>query len=247
MQLSNNTILITGGTAGLGLAFAERFLELGNKVIICGRRRDRLDALAAKHPELITFHCDVSKTYDRERLLGFIKETHPECNILMNNAGVQYVNDLKAPLHLNRIYEELDTNLIAPIHLSGLFTEHLQTVANPAIINISSGLSFVPIAIYPVYCASKAAVHSYTMSLRQQLKSIGIKVYEVIPPAVDTELGHQNRADKNQSHGGMSVLDFLNEAMEGLEKDEAEIAVAHAKNLRELREKAFGRLNGEAE
>jgi uncharacterized oxidoreductase len=85
------------------------------------------------------------------------------------------------------------------------------------------------------------------MSLRQQLKSIGIKVYEVIPPAVDTELGHQNRADKNQSHGGMSVLDFLNEAMEGLEKDEAEIAVAHAKNLRDLREKAFGRMNGEAE
>src|SRR5665213_478437 len=181
MKLSGNTIFITGGTSGLGLAFAERFLELGNKVIICGRREDRLNHLKEKHPGLITYSFDVSNSSQRENIADTIINEHPDVNILMNNAGIQLVADLTKPVNMDNIISEIETNLTAPIHLGSLFATHLATKPESAIINISSGLAFTPIAFMPVYCATKAAIHSLTMSLRYQMRDTSVKIFEIIP------------------------------------------------------------------
>ncbi|MCW3108741.1 MAG: putative short-chain dehydrogenase/reductase, partial [Segetibacter sp.] len=134
-------------------------------------------------------------------------------------------------------------NLTAPIHLSSLFAQHLSTKQEAAIINISSGLAFVPIAFMPVYCATKAAVHSITLSLRHQLKNTSVKVFEIAPPAVDTELGSDRREDKTQSHGGLPVADFLAEAMEAIKTDKLMAPIAMAKNSYENREAMFEIMN----
>lgn len=245
MQVSNNTILITGGTSGIGLAFAEKFMAEGNTVIICGRREERLKTLIEKHSQLITRTCDVSNAQDREALAKWVLENHPEVNVLMNNAGVQLLTDMTTPVDLNRIQNEIETNVIAPIHLTSLFAPHLATKSEAAIINISSGLAFVPLAFMPVYCATKAAVHSLTISLRHQLKNTSVKVFEIAPPAVDTELGHDRREDKTQSHGGMAIKDFIEEAMEAITNDVLEAPIGQAKGLYAKRETLFDQMNNQ--
>src|SRR5579872_5100281 len=225
MKTSGNTILITGGTAGIGQAFAEQFFKDGNTVIICGRRAERLEQMKETHPGLISRVCDVADEQQRAALCEWVLQNHPGLNVLINNAGMQLAVDLTKPIDLKPIREELETNLIAYIHLASLLVSHLETKKDAAIINISSGLAFAPLAFMPIYCASKAAVHSYTLSLRHQLKKTSVKVYEIAPPSTDTELGHQRRADKTQSHGGAPISEFLAEAMEGLRNDIPEIAV----------------------
>ncbi len=243
MQTTGNTILITGGTSGIGLAFAKKFLELGNTVIICGRRQDRLVQLAESYPGLVTRQCDVSNTQEREALYSWIAGTYPATNILINNAGIQLVTDLTKPVDLDRVRGEMETNFIAPLHLASLFAGHLAALSNSAIINISSGLAFVPIAFMPVYCATKAAIHSLTLSLRHQLRDTQIKVFEIAPPSVDTELGHDRREDKSQTHGGIPISEFLAEAMVAIEEDTLEAAVGMSKNLRAKREELFSVIN----
>lgn len=243
MILKDNTILITGGTAGIGLAFAEEFYKLGNKVIICGRREDRLKKLSEKFPGMITKVCDVSKEDDRSELAEWAISNFPELNILMNNAGVQLAFNVRYSKESYKIYEESNTNFVAPIHLSSLFVNHLKTKKFSAIINITSGLAFVPLSFMPVYCATKAGLHSFTLSLRHQLKDTPIKVFEIAPPAVDTELGHQGRTDKNQSHGGIPVDEFLKDAMKALKDDVLEAMIGNAKNLREKNELLFDVMN----
>ena len=243
MNTTGNTILITGGTSGIGLAFAEEFLRLGNKVIICGRREDRLAALAEKHPGLVVKKCDVADTAQREELVKWVISHHPETNILMNNAGVQLAINLTSPVDLDRVRTEVETNFIAPVHLASLFAGHLSSLPNAAIINISSGLAFVPIAFMPVYCATKAAIHSLTLSLRHQLRHTSVKVIEIAPPSTDTELGHDRRADKTQSHGGIPISEFLTEAMAGLVNGDTEIAVGQSKGLRAKRDELFAQIN----
>jgi len=247
MQLSKNTILITGGTSGIGLAFAERFMAEGSKVIICGRREERLKMLSQKFPGLITQTCDISNASDREAFANWVLQNHPEVNVLMNNVGVQLVTDMTSPVELSRIQNEIETNVVAPIHLTSLFAQHLATKAEAAIINISSGLAFAPIAFMPVYCATKAAVHSLTLSLRHQLKNTSVKVFEVAPPAVDTELGHDRREDKTQSHGGMPVKDFIEEAIEAIKNDVLEAPIGTAKSLHAQREALFERMNSQVQ
>jgi uncharacterized oxidoreductase len=243
MNTSGNTILITGGTSGIGLAFAEQILQEGNTVIICGRRKERLKEIKGKHPAIITRQCDITSETQREELAAWAIQNFPALNILMNNAGVQLAFNFTEPVDLARVRAEIETNLIAPIHLSSLFVSHLKTQQSPAIINISSGLAFVPIAFMPVYCATKAAIHSFTLSLRHQLKG-SVKVYEIAPPSTDTELGHERRTDKTQTHGGIPISQFLAEAMEGIKNDIPEIAVADAKGLRTKREELFEVING---
>ena len=208
MELKGNTILITGATSGIGLAFAEEFYRLDNKVIICGRREDRLQELAKKHPGMIAIVCDVSLEKDRRDLFNRVKTEHPGVNILMNNAGVQFAASLHEEINTEKLLKETETNFMAPIHLCSLFSTFLAKQKDPAIINISSGLAFTPIAFMPVYCATKAGIHSFTLSLRYQLKNTPVKVFEIAPPSVDTELGHDRRADKSQSHGGIPVSEF---------------------------------------
>ncbi len=247
MQISNNTILITGGTSGIGLAFAEGFMAAGSKVIICGRREERLDDLRENYPRLITRACDVSKAADREALADWVLQNHSELNILMNNAGVQLVLDMTKPVDLDRIQAEIETNVVAPVHLTSLFAQHLATKADAAVINISSGLAFAPLAFMPVYCATKAAVHSLTLSLRHQLKNTSVKVFEIIPPSVDTELGHDRREDKTQSHGGIPIADFIAEAMEAVKDDIYEAPIGQSKGLHAQREALFEVMNNQVQ
>ena len=243
MRTSGNTVLITGGTSGIGLAFAEEFMKEGSKVIICGRREDRLSSLREKYPNVITRKANVADASQREELANWVITNHPDTNILINNAGVQLLADLTKPVDLNRIYQEIDTNLVAPIHLSSLFAQHFATRDNTAIINISSGLAFVPIAFMPVYCATKAAIHSLTLSLRHQLRKTAVKVFEIAPPAVDTELGSDRREDKTQSHGGMPVKEFIDAAMNAIKNDILEAPIGTAAGSREKREALFEVMN----
>lgn len=243
MKTTGNTILITGGTSGIGRGLAEDFAERGNTVIICGRREERLQEIQGNYPEIITSMCDLSIVEEREALYQWVTESFPELNILINNAGIQLLADMTKEVDIERVKQETEINLIAPIHLSSLFAPHLAGKYESAIMNISSGLAFVPMAFMPVYCATKAAIHSITMSLRYQLKDTSVKVFEIIPPSVDSELGHERRSDKKQTHGGMPVKEFVDEAMNAIENDKFEAAISHAKNLREKGETLFGALN----
>jgi uncharacterized oxidoreductase len=243
MKLSGNTILITGGTAGIGRALAERFFELKNTVIICGRREDRLAELRQKYPEIVTRQCDISDATQREELIKWVIADFPGLNILVNNAGMQLAADLTKPLDVQNVRDEIETNLVAPIHLSSLLAEHLGTQKYPAIINISSGLAFVPLAFVPIYCATKAALHSYTLSLRKQLEDTPVKVFEIAPPSTDTELGHQRRSDKTQTHGGMPIGEFVDSALQLLESDTYEAGVGPAEMMRTQRDNFFEQLN----
>jgi uncharacterized oxidoreductase len=246
MKLTGNTVLITGGTSGIGLGFAERFLKLGNMVVISGRRGDRLQQIKKRHPEIETVICDITNAVQREKLHDKVIQNFPDINILVNNAGIQLAGDLTKPVDLEKVRIEIETNLTAPIHLSSLFASNLASKApekETAIINITSGLAFAPISFMPVYCATKAAMHSLTMSLRHQLKAQSIKVFEIAPPSVDTELGHQQRSDKSQSHGGIPIAEFIDEAMSALESDTFEAAIGMAEDLHAKREELFNLMN----
>lgn len=244
MDLKGNTIVITGGTSGIGLGMAERFLALGNKVIICGRRSDRLVKLSREHPGLVTRECDVADERHRLELFRWLAANHPDVNVVINNAGVQFAGMVGSGLDYTRVRQEIDTNAIAVLHLSDLLAPVIQGKPGATIINVSSGLGFVPIAFMSVYCATKAFVHSITMSMRHTLKDRGIEVIEIIPPSVDSELGKERRADPDQSHGGMPIPEFLDELFKGLERKEAEIAIGTAVGLREKGESLFDEMNG---
>jgi len=223
MNLSGNTILVTGGSAGIGLSLAKRFIERGNDVIICGRREDKLSEVKANLPGIITHACDVGEARSREDLVKWIVKEFPELNVLVNNAGIQRRIDLKADEPWEKTRSEIEINLDAPIHLTQLLYQQLSKRKSAAICNVTSGLSFMPLANVPVYCATKAALHSFTLSLRWQLKETHVRVVEIIPPAVDTDL---------QAPGlhtfGVNVDEFADHVFEELEQGSIEIAYGTA-------------------
>lgn len=243
MNTTNNTILITGGATGIGLAMAEEFLKLGNTVIICGRREEKLNEAKAKNPALNIHKCDVSNQSDRTSLVKWILENFPQTNMLINNAGMQNHLDLKHPVDTVSVQLESDTNFLAPVFLSSLFADHLKTKKEAAIINISSGLAFTPLALVPVYCATKAALHSFSLSLRHQLSSTSIKVFEIAPPLVDTELDRGARAARGQRDCGMQPVEFAKQAIDAIRDNVYECAVGMAANLMKHREGLFGKMN----
>ncbi len=189
MNLDNNTLLITGGATGIGFALAERFLQAGSTVIVCGRRADKLSEVQALHPALHTRVCDVADPNERIALFDWATREFPALNMLVNNAGIQQRTQLQQSPDWDTVHQELAINLDAPIHLSTLFIPYLRKQTQPAIMNVSSGLAFAPLAMAPVYSATKAALHSFTLSLRHQLADTPIAVIEIIPPAVNTDLG----------------------------------------------------------
>jgi len=192
MNLSGNTILITGGNAGIGLAFAERFIKAGNTVIVTGRREHVLQRAKETLPNLITHGSDLTKESERTALFDWITANYPEVNVLVNNAGIQQrFNVLKADAKNDwRFFnQEIITNIEAPFHLSMLFAPFFATKESATILNVTSGLAFTPFAIAPIYSATKAALHSFTVSLRHQLSDTSVEVIEVAPPAVNTDLG----------------------------------------------------------
>ncbi len=193
MNLQNNTILITGGASGIGLALAQRLREAGSDVIICGRRADKLREAQDKVPGLHIYACDLAQATDRAELARQVQADFPALNVLINNAGIQnrfQLADLPPSLEAwEEQRQEIAINFEAPIHLTALLLPHLRQQANPVVINVSSGLAFAPMAIAPIYSATKAALHSFTLSLRQQLSGLGVQVLEIVPPAVNTDLG----------------------------------------------------------
>ena len=183
-----DTVLITGGTSGIGLALAKRYLADGNRVLIVGKNREKLDKTVGENPGLIPLLADVSREEDRVQLFKTVSEQYPEVNVLINNAGIQQRLDLMK-LDWEVWKKEIDTNFDAPIHLCGLFAPFLKGKEHALIVNVSSGLAFRPPVNVPVYGATKAGIHSFTYTLREQLKDQGIDVIEIIPPAVNTNLG----------------------------------------------------------
>ncbi|MFL5785255.1 MAG: SDR family oxidoreductase [Bacteriovoracaceae bacterium] len=206
MEMKGNTVLITGGSSGIGMALVERFLKAGNKVITCGRDPGKLEEMKKKFPALETFVADTGKEKDRIELWSQVTKKFPDVNVLINNAGIQRKVNLKAHEAWSETASEININLSGPIHLSMLALDHLSKKKNAIISNVSSGLAFVPLTTVPVYCATKAAIHSFTMSLRHQLKDTGIKVIEIIPPAVRTNLGGSHDFGENLDEYADAVM-----------------------------------------
>jgi uncharacterized oxidoreductase len=232
MKTNSNTVLITGGATGIGFSLAEAFVNAGNEVIICGRREDKLEDAKRKLPQIHTRQCDLSKEEERKSLYEWIKSNFKDINILVNNAGIQRMIDLKkGTQNLFDGEDEIEINFKAYVNMSAHFIPLFSEKKEAAIINISSGLGFIPLAIAPVYSATKAAIHSFSISLRHQLRNTSIKVFEVIPPTVNTELDKGARDRRGQADRGIPPEDVAKATIEGLEKDEYEIAVGMAQNL----------------
>jgi uncharacterized oxidoreductase len=228
MTTKDNTILITGGATGIGLALAEQFLNAGNTVLICGRRADKLQEAKNKFPKLHTKVCDVSKESERVELIDWAVKNFPSFNMLVNNAGIQQAFNLHSTVSSEKVTEEVTINLIAPIHLTSLAAPHLAKQKEAAIVNISSGLGFIPIAMMPVYCATKAALHSFSISSRHQLKNTSVKIFEIIPPIVETELDHGRRSPDVR---GISPEETAAQTLKAIEENKFEFAIGKAADL----------------
>jgi len=239
MNLKNNTILITGGSNGIGLAMADRFLQNGSEVIICGRREDKLASAKEKFPQLHTRVCDVGDESQRVALYEWVTAEFPELNVLVNNAGIQQrISILDEKVTWDSIKNEIAINYMAPLHLIKLFLAHLRKQASPVIINVSSGLAFMPPVMAPVYGSTKAAVHSFTFSLRQQLSDF--EVVEIIPPAVNTDLGG---ADVHTA--GVPLDEFANSVFADLAQNKIEIGYSYSlDSLDHTRRDMEGRASG---
>jgi len=215
MKLSNNKILITGGATGIGLGLTERFIQEGNTVIICGRRESVLQEVAAQYPSVITKVCDLSDEAERIELFNWVSENHPDLNVLVNNAGIQNWMNITDTDFFERAKFEITTNIEAPLHLMSLF---INLKSLDTIMNVTSGLSFAPFAKVAVYSATKAFFRSFTLSARHLLKSRNIEVIELIPPALNTDLG-----GKGLHNAAPAVSDFVDSVFEQLKVRKTEV------------------------
>jgi len=204
MKQSGNTILITGGTSGIGYEMAKEFIKNRNTVIVTGRNEQKLQKVKNELNGVVTIKSDVSNPDDVKALYEHVAKDYPSLNVLINNAGVMIEIDLqKHQLSATDLTKEIDINVKGAIWMNDAFISLLKKNRNAATVTVSSGLAFVPLAIAPVYCATKAALHSYTLSLREQLRNTDVKVFELAPPATETELlAVFNEEDKK----GVSVM-----------------------------------------
>ena len=193
MKLTGNKILITGGATGIGSGLTQRFIQERNTVIICGRREAALKEATQKFPSVITRACDLSLASERQNLFNWIVTEHNDLNVLVNNAGIQQWMSVFDDDFFQRAKDEIAINIEAPLHLTSLF---LDLPSLNTVINVTSGLAFAPLAKAPVYCASKAFLHSFSLSLRYMLRTKNIVVIELIPPALNTDLGGKGIHDE---------------------------------------------------
>lgn len=228
MQMTGNTIFITGGTSGIGRALAEQFHSLGNKVIIAGRRQALLDEVAAAHPGIEGIALDISDAADIDRVAAQLIRDYPTLNVLINNAGIMPFDDPSGRIDDAVSRQILDTNLLGPIRLTSALIEHLKAQPRATIIHNTSVLAYVPIATNAVYSASKAALHSYALSQRFMLKGTGVSVQEIAPPWVDTDL-----IKKSGDPRAMPLDAFIAETMKGLATDAPEVFVEAIRALRD--------------
>ena len=239
MKISGNTILITGGATGIGLGLTERFVKEGNKVIICGRRPDVLAEARQKFPSILTKEVDLADEGQRIELFEWIAENHGELNVLINNAGIQQRLSIAEEDFYAKAKREMAINVEAPIHLTALFQklEKLTTV-----MNVTSGLAFVPMVNAPVYCATKSFLHSFNSSLFKLLGKRGIEVIEIIPPGLNTDLGGKGLHD-NFPPVSEFIESIFQQLAEGKSKLTFGMSAMMVKASQEEMENAFNRMN----
>lgn len=234
MELTNNTILITGGTSGFGLEFATRLLALGNTVIITGRNQSKLDSTKTKLPGIHTFQSDVSDPNAIITLFKKVTSQFPALNILINNAGeMRKISLHDTSMELENITREIEINLMGPIRMVQQFLPHLKNQKSAAILNVTSGIAIAPFPVSPIYGAAKSGLRSYTQSLRVQLKKSHVKVFELIAPAAKTPLGDQfDDLEGFDEKMLMNPGKLIDVALKGLEKDTFEIYPGMAKAMK---------------
>ena len=226
MKLSGNTIFITGGGSGIGRALAEQLHQRGNTVIISGRRKAQLDSVTAANPGMSAIELDITSLPSIESAAGRLIDDFPALNVLINNAGIMEPDEVGSTISDDRLQATVNTNLLGPIRLTSALIEHLKRTHGTIIYN-TSVLAFVPLAVTAVYSATKAALHSYVLSQRFLLRSSGVRVLELAPPWVRTELMNSQEAEQ-----AMPLDAFITETMKVLETDTDEVLVEIAKPFR---------------
>ncbi|MFB9841393.1 SDR family oxidoreductase [Mucilaginibacter ginsenosidivorans] len=237
MDLSNNTILITGGGSGIGFTLAKKFIQLNNRVIICGRNLEKLKAAKQKYPSIEIIQCDVSDEHSVETLVQEILETHPNLNFLVNNAGIMKMwNIRRETTNIREQKKEILTNFFGTVQLTQSLIPHLLGQKNSAVLNVSSGLAFVPMSAAPIYNATKAAIHSYSISIRQQLQNTAIKIFEVLPAAIETQMATDMEKIIGIENSGpkMSPEKLAELTIKGIKNDTYEIRPGMANMLYHL-------------
>jgi uncharacterized oxidoreductase len=232
MKSTGNTILITGGGSGIGRALAEAFHKLGNKVIIAGRRQQVLDETTAANPGMASATLNIEDAAGIQAFAKKLTADFPALNTVIHNAGIMRPENLLGPAEDTSDAEAMiTTNLLGPIRLTAALLPHLQKQPHATILTVSSGLAFTPLALTPTYCATKAAIHSWSESLRYQLRSTNVEVVELAPPYVQTELmGSQQASDPR----AMPLSDYISETIELIktQPNATEILVERVKPLR---------------
>lgn len=228
MKLTGNTIFITGSTSGIGRALAEAFHELGNQVIISGRRKALLDEVTTANPGMSSIELDINETASIRAAADTLMRDFPGLNVLVNNAGIMPFDDPSAEIDDATAQRIVTTNLLGPIRMTSALIEHLKRQQQATVIHNTSVLAYVPLAGNAVYSASKAALHSYALSQRFMLAETSVKVQEIAPPWVNTDL-----VGKSDDPRAMPLGDFIKETMRKLESDDEEIIVDAIRAVRD--------------
>jgi short-subunit dehydrogenase involved in D-alanine esterification of teichoic acids len=233
MKSAGHTVLITGGASGIGLALTERFVLEGNKVIVVGRDRNKLDAIKSRMPGVVVYVCDLRSEEETDALAATVIKEHAELSVLVNNAGMQYLESFMDPRDERigeRISEEIGLNLTSPIRLTAKLLPLLAHREEAAIVNVSSGLAISPKKTAPVYCATKAGIRLFTKALRYQLEATNIRVFEIIPPLVDTEMTRGGG-----SRGKLQPSQLAEQFWRAYRRDKLEVPIGKVKLLMALK------------
>lgn len=227
MKLSGNTVFITGGGSGIGRGLAEALHKLGNKVIIAGRRRGYLDTVVAANPGMEAIELDITDPASIDRVAAKLIADHPDLNVLINNAGIMQPDTVAGNVDETLLTSTISTNVFGPIRMTSALIEHLKSKDNAVVAYLGSVLGFVPMAVTGVYSATKAAIHSYALSQRFMLRNTSVRVLEIVPPWVRTELMNSQEAEQ-----AMPLDQFIAETVAILGTDADEIVVDAARQFR---------------
>ena len=226
MKITNNTILITGGGSGIGLSLAGAFSQHGNTVVVCGRNPEKLEALHKQDPHIITLVCNIANDREQQGLINAVMQNYPQLNVLINNAGIQHNYDFTdGKDHRALIDEEANINFLAHMKLTDQLLPLFMKREVAAIVNISSALAVVPKQSAPIYCATKAAIHNFSKALRYQLEKTPVKVFEIIPTLVDTEMA------KGKGKNKVSPDFLAAEVLRAIETDKYEVPIGKTRIL----------------